>query len=242
MRQDQLIFNLPRRVSFRREDFFISSSNRGTLSILDNWRDWPSRKLGLIGPRSSGKSHLVSLWAERTDAEVVSVSDLKEENIRGLIKKKAVAIEDINDLEKIQGKKKFQTERALLHLYNTASENDCYFLISGTEAPANWAISLKDLSSRLKTLTLTFLLPPDDELLKALIVKQFEDRQIMVAPELITYVAKRIERSFKAIKEFADLIDKKSLSEKREITIPVAKAILDGLAINWNGFSKESYY
>ena len=70
------------------------------------------------------------------------------------------------------------------------------------------------------------LFAPDAKLLMAVMLKQFEDRQITVTPEFVSFVSKRINRSFASIREFVNLIDQLSLKRKRNITIPIASEIL----------------
>ena len=53
-------------------------------------------------------------------------------------------------------------------------------LITGRTAPASLKVEIRDLASRLRALPVVTLDPPDDELLRALIVKLAADRQIAV--------------------------------------------------------------
>ena len=73
-------------------------------------------------------------------------------------------------------------------------------------------------------------MPPDDTLLTAVMVKQFEDKQIKASPEFISFVSKRLNRTFDCVRDFVDLIDELTLREKREVTIPVANMALDRLS------------
>ena len=229
MNSVQLTFNLPNKPSTGRENFFISPSNQDALNALNNWQDWSSKKLGLIGPTSSGKSHLVSLWSQEVDAKVISIDDLIKMDVLDLSLNKFLALEDAHKINQLEGAARSKSETSLLHLFNVISENHGYFLITGVKPPAMWNIGLADLSSRLATLTLTHLLRPSDPMLSALIVKQFEDRQIVVSPELVEFVLKRIERTFKAVSDFVEFVDSSTLSEKKEITIPIARKILEEL-------------
>jgi chromosomal replication initiation ATPase DnaA len=63
----------------------------------------------------------------------------------------------------------------------------------------------------------------------AILLKQFDDRQITISPEFITFVSKRINRTYDSICKFVDRIDLLALEQKREVTIPVARKILDSL-------------
>src|SRR5207253_554967 len=77
-------------------------------------------------------------------------------------------------------------ERALFHLLNLAREEDAFLLLTTRQAPANWAVAINDLGSRLRALPLVTLMPPEDALLRALLVKLFADRQLAVDESLVS--------------------------------------------------------
>ena len=89
-------------------------------------------------------------------------------------------------------------ERALFHLLNLARQEEADVLMTARTQPAGWALELPDLLSRLRAVPVVTLAPPDDALLRALIVKLCIDRQLSVDEALVNYVASRIERSFAA--------------------------------------------
>jgi chromosomal replication initiation ATPase DnaA len=69
---EQLVFNLPARPALGRADFFVSPMNEPAVQAIEGWRDWPRGKLALWGPEASGKTHLAHVWADLSDAEIVS--------------------------------------------------------------------------------------------------------------------------------------------------------------------------
>ena len=58
---------------------------------------------------------------------------------------------------------------------------------------------------------------PDDELMFALILKNFSDRQIVIDKKLIDFIIKRIDRSYSKISEFIYKIDEISLKKKNQL-------------------------
>ena len=54
--------------------------------------------------------------------------------------------------------------------------------------------ALPDLASRLRAAPSVAIAPPDDRLLAAVLVKLFADRQVRVAPEVIAFLLRRMER------------------------------------------------
>ncbi len=60
--------------------------------------------------------------------------------------------------------------------------------------------------------------PPDDDLLRALIVKLAADRQIAVDRAVVNYLANRIERSFAAARSAVKQLDQEAMRQHRPVT------------------------
>jgi chromosomal replication initiation ATPase DnaA len=60
---------------------------------------------------------------------------------------------------------------------NLAREDGAFVLVTAREPPSAFQIELRDLRSRLRAVPTVSLLPPDDLLFRALIVKFCADRQ-----------------------------------------------------------------
>ena len=95
-------------------------------------------------------------------------------------------------------------------------------LITTRSAPAAWRIELPDLASRLRALPVVGLEPPDDALLRAVIVKLFADRQLAVDESLVAYLTTRIERSVAAARAAVAELDREALRLKRPVTRALA--------------------
>ena len=70
------------------------------------------------------------------------------------------------------------------------------------------------------------ILPPDEELLGAVLVKHFADRQLRVEPGVITFLLRRMERSFAAAAGIAERLDRLALSRGGPITVRLARQAL----------------
>jgi chromosomal replication initiation ATPase DnaA len=68
--------------------------------------------------------------------------------------------------------------------------------------------------------------PPDDTLLRAVLVKLFSDRQVAVDEGLIGYLATRIERSFAAARAVVARLDREAMRQKRPLTRALAAELL----------------
>ena len=58
----QLTLDFPHRPAVGLEDFFVSTSNRAAIELIDRWPNWPAPAIYLTGPEASGKSHLAHVW------------------------------------------------------------------------------------------------------------------------------------------------------------------------------------
>ena len=117
-------------------------------------------------------------------------------------------------------------ERALFHLLNLARQDNAYVLITARVAPAAMEVELRDLRSRLRAIPVVNLMPPDDGLFRALIVKFCADRQLSIDESVVSYVASRIERSFAAARHTVELLDSEALRLGRPVTRALAAELL----------------
>ena len=212
----QLALALDHAESFAREDFLSGPSNARALALIEAWPLWSHRSVMLTGPEGSGKSHLAAIWAQAAGARLIAARALEPASVPRALATGALVVEDI-------AAGSFD-ERALFHLVNLAGEEAAFLLLTARQAPA--ALAVRDLASRLKALPVVALAPPDDALLRAVLVKLFADRQLAVDESLIGYVATRIERSFAAARACVARLDEEAMRQKRPLTRALAAEIL----------------
>jgi DnaA regulatory inactivator Hda len=215
---EQLVFDLSQRPAFGREDFLVSPSNQEAVAQVDQWPDWPAKTLCLVGPPGSGKTHLAHVWRAVSGAELVSGDELDEGKLKALLQASAVIVEDAD---------RGVDEEKLFHLYNSLARRGGALFLTGCTPPSQWNLQLPDLKSRLSTIAIAELEPPDDALIAGLLVKQFQDRQVQVDPKVIGYLINRLERSFESITQAVEALDQASLKGKTRITVPLARKILE---------------
>ena len=124
---------------------------------------------------------------------------------------------------------------ALFHLYNHYRNEGGNILFTARQAPARTHFALPDLQSRMNIVPSVAINEPDDEMLSALILKLFTDRQIMVAPEIICYIISNMQRSFAYARKLVAEIDSISLARKRAVSIAIVKEALSVLNDNHQG-------
>jgi chromosomal replication initiation ATPase DnaA len=201
-----------------REDFLGGPSNATALALIDAWPEWSSRVAVLAGPEGSGKSHLAAIWAQAAGARRVAARSLEEIGVPAALATGAVVVEDAAPGE--------FDERALFHLLNLAREDEAFVLLTARTPPAGWLLAIRDLASRLKALPVVTLAPPDEALLRAVLVKLFADRQLTVDESLIGYLATRIERSFAAARAVVAALDEEAMRRQRPLTRALAAEML----------------
>ncbi|TCT12439.1 regulatory inactivation of DnaA Hda protein [Tepidamorphus gemmatus] len=213
----QLPLAFPFRAALGREDFLVGAANVAAVSAIDGWPEWPDGGLLLIGPTGSGKSHLVEVWRRRSGARRFAADALPENVVDGLDDVSAVAVEDCGA---------GVDERALFHLLNAAERRGVDVLLTARSAPGFWRVTIPDLLSRLRRLPAVVMQAPDEDLLAALIVKLFADRQIAIERGVVDYVLPRLERSFEAMQSFVDQADRLAMAEGKPVTRALAARVL----------------
>jgi chromosomal replication initiation ATPase DnaA len=214
----QLALSLSHVESFAREDFLGGPPNAAGLALVDAWPDWPGRTVVLTGPEGSGKSHLAAIWASAAGARLVSARVLDVAAIPDALATGALVVEDIVAQQ--------FDEPALFHLLNLAREDNAFVLLTSRTKPACWRLAVPDLASRVNALPLIGLTPPDDALLRAVLVKLFADRQVTIEENLVAYIGTRIERSVAAARAVVSRLDMEAMRRKRPVTRALAAEVL----------------
>jgi chromosomal replication initiation ATPase DnaA len=201
-----------------RDDFLEGPANAAALALIESWPEWPNRIMMLAGPEGCGKSHLATIWAEQAGARSISAHGLVAAAVPGALATGALVVEDLNP--------QAFDELALFHLMNLAREDGAFVLITARVPPAAIEIGLRDLRSRLRAVPVVMLMPPDDHLLRALIVKFGADRQMTIDETVVNFIATRTERSFAAIRRAVEQLDAESLRLGRPGTRALAAELL----------------
>lgn len=206
----QLTLDLPLAPGFGREDFFVSASNEKAYATIDRWPAWPDPALILLGPAGSGKSHLGAIWAAMAKAGIRSADSLAGADVDSLASAGPLLLEDMEAAGCAQTQ--------LFHLINLMRERGAALVLTAKRPPDAWGLDIPDLLSRLRLAPCVEIGAPDDALMRAVLVKLFIDRQLVVDIRIVEDAALRLERSLEAARSFVDALDKEALSRKSRIT------------------------
>lgn len=221
----QIPLDLGHRAAFEREDLWVSTANAGAVGWLDKYPDWGAPALIVYGPSASGKTHLAKVWQKKTGAPAMTPENA--ETLCAVSTPPSLLL--LDDAESLIGDE--CAEKFLFHAYNSAKEKGGGLLLTAERAPKEWGFVLADLKSRLLAAPAVAISPPDEQLMSIVLVKLFSDRQIFVPQEVVQFITSRIERSFKALSDTVDAIDKQALAEKRAVTIPLVREILQAQGV-----------
>lgn len=220
-RSRQLVFDLPHRAAKGRDDFLVTPANAAAVAVIDRYPDWPSHALVLVGEPGSGKSHLLEVWRHASGARLVDAGEIGLLPPDVLLEGRALAIDNAPGA--------VPDERALFHLLNLARQTGGHILVASTLDPAAWGTQLPDLVSRLKATPVARLNPPDDALLRGVLVKLFADRQLAVDETILSYLLLRMPRALDAAGHIVAEIDREALETKNPVTRPLVGRVLQRL-------------
>jgi len=188
------------------------------------------RFIYLWGSPASGKSHILQACCQpnagATSAMYLPMREVihwGEDSLEGLEEQPLLAIDDI---EAIAGN--LAWEKALFHLYNRIrQQQQTILIISGCMSPANLPLTLPDLRSRLSWGLVMHLSNLKDEQKIQIIHELARQRGFSLPDSVSNYLLNHCSRDLHQLKKILDLLDEKSLTEKRKITIPFVKKTLN---------------
>lgn len=216
-RSEQLALSFSHDPATGRDDLLVSGPVSAAVAIVDSWPAWPSPVIVLAGPAGSGKSHLASIWRDKSSARDIHPIAGSEANL--IAAAGPVLFEDVD--------RRGFDDTQLFHVINSVRENGHSLLMTSRTWPSAWNVTLPDLRSRLKAATIVEIGEPDEELLSQVIVKLFADRQLNIDDKIVGYIVTRMERSLEAAQDVVERIDRLALSRGTRINRNIAAEVLE---------------
>ena len=217
----QLYFEMPNKKALGIEDYIITESNNFAFDLIVKMVKGEI-SFGLIsGPAYSGKTHLSKILIKNARNYKTLYFDRDYQNILNRFE-----VSDILILENIDKVKDDKAEQDLFHIINFAKENNKKLLMTSRKPISEIDLNLEDLESRLNSILEAKIKEPDDQLMKLILIKIFNDKQLKIKPKVIDFLVSRLERSYKSINLFIEKIDKFSLEKGKKITISLINDLL----------------
>ena len=214
---NQQIIKFNHESSFKDEDFFISKSNKDIFNLLNQWPKWEKKFLNICGEKYSGKTHIINIFLKKFGGVKFEAKSFNNSNLKEVKIHENIILENLSkDID----------EKLIYTLFNVVDQDNKYLIITSTKSISSIKFNLDDLVSRSKNFILQNIEKPDDELIFAILLKNFSDRQISLDKKLINYIIKRIDRSYSKIFDFIYKIDEISLKKKKSIDFKIIKDVL----------------
>ena len=221
----QLALPLNFRKLKNQDNFLINDSNKMAVSLIDEMKNLSVFKkkyifpiLYLYGPERSGKTHLASIFKENNNAKFINRIEEKD-----LLNAKNGCSYIIDNLEKNSN----LDPKMLMHLINEVYSGSGSILLISNLPPSQIKFDIIDLKSRIKSFINVGIDLPNDEVLYSILIKELDDRKIILSDNLCFYIIKRIPRNYKSILEFSKQLDRISLEIKDQIKLAHIRSLLD---------------
>ena len=215
---NQLLINFNQKQNFNYDDFYVSKSNFFAFQLIESWPKWEKNIVNIHGEKYCGKTHLSNIFIKKYNAKKVLEKDFNSRTLKELKIYENIILEDFEN----------KTDEKLIYsLFNLIDQDNKFLIINSNISITEMSFKLNDLKSRVKNCILAEIENPDDDLIFALIIKYFSDKQITIEKRLIEYIVKRIHRSYRKIFEFIYKVDEISLKKKKPIDFKTIKNLIE---------------
>lgn len=212
----QLPLGLDHRPKFGAEDYLVGPFNGTAQALVRAWPAWPAPWLLLVGPEGAGKSHLANVFAAESAARVLDGARLGQEALTTVRSGTALVLDDAEAAD----------EALLFHLINTVSERAGWLLVTARWGPTPRWPRLPDLASRLRAMPRADIHPPDETVLRTVLVKLLDDRQLRVEAGVLDYLARHLDRSIGAARTVVAELDGEALARGQKPGRKLAAEVL----------------
>ena len=214
---NQLLLNFEYKQNFKDEDFYVCSSNYYAFNLINTWPKWEKNFLNICGEKYSGKTYLTNIFIKKFKGIKIEANLFENKNLNEIKIYENIILDNFE--QNID-------ENLIYSLFNVIDQDNKYLIINSLNPINEMNFKLNDLKSRTKNCLVAKIDKPDDELMFALILKNFSDRQIVIDKKLINFIIKRVDRSYDKIFEFIYKIDQISLKKKKPIDFKIIKEAL----------------
>ena len=215
---NQTLLKFELQQNFAYDDFFVSKCNYFAFSLIETWPKWEKNILNIYGEKFSGKSHLSEIFKKKYKAIIIKNDEINEEFFKKIRFHENIILDNLQYIH---------DENILYSIFNFVEQFNKYLIINSIDSINSIDFSLPDLKSRFKNCIFAKIEKPDDNLMFAILIKNFSDRQITIEKKFIEFIIKRIDRSYEKIYEFIYKIDEISLKKKKSIDFKIIKEALE---------------
>ena len=161
---NQLLLDFDYKTNFNEHDFYLSKSNSNAFNLINRWPHWDKKILNISGEKFSGKSHLANIFKLKSKAFLVKGNEIDNSIFKSIKLHESIIIDDFEECNE---------EEILYSIFNLIDQDNKYLLINSLNPINEIKYKLPDLTSRSKNCLYAVIENPDDELLFAIILKNF---------------------------------------------------------------------
>lgn len=204
--------------SYKSLDFFVDPCNAEAYAWVQKPPSGACFCTVIYGPPGAGKTHLGFVFKGLTGGRFWNPETLTCFQNEG-----SQVVPSIVDDVPLDGTLSLEQERSLFYLYNALKEKGLPLLILTPHVPAQWALKLQDIASRLRGATCLGLGMPSDALVHSVYAKLFSDHQVGVSPHVLSYLVKMSPRSLQAVRQRVQSLVAESFRFHKPLTIPFVR-------------------
>lgn len=182
----------------------------------------------LYGETGVGLTHLLQAACQEASVQkqrcmYLSLKEAKQpEQLEGL---EQVFLLCLDDIQTGAGDAAF--EEAMFHCFNRCQAQGTRLLMAANRLPNELGLGLPDLKSRLNS-GLTYQIRPLDEEGKVNALRRRAQARGLELPEAVgQFLIKRMNRNMSELYKLLETLDKASMSQKRPLTVPFVKKVLE---------------
>lgn len=184
----------------------------------------------LSGASAAGKSHLLLATCAEAGVHDILAAYLPlrryaADAAAALANLRAVRLACVDDVQAIAGDR--AAEIALFDLHNRVRDGGGALLYASDATPAQLALALPDLRSRLAQCTQFALTVPDEAQRRDILRERAAARGLEMDDTVLDWLFRRVGRDLISLTSLLDRLDRASLAAQRRITVPFLRAVIE---------------
>ena len=168
---NQTLLKFELQQNFAYDDFFVSKCNYFAFNLVETWPKWEKNILNIYGEKFSGKTHLSEIFKKKHKAMIITNEEINNNFLNKIRFHENIIVDNLEYIS---------DEKILYSLINFTEQYNKYLIINSIKPLNLIDFTLPDLKSRLKNCIYAKIDKPDDDMIFALVLKHFSDRQIKI--------------------------------------------------------------
>ena len=161
---NQKIIKFEHEKNLTQNDFFVTKSNQHIFKLISDWPKWEKKFINIYGEKFSGKTHLINIFLKKNNGIKIDAQSFDENYLKKVKVNENIVLENL---------KVGINEKLFFTLLNIIEQENKYLIITSLDPVTKINFKLKDLNSRMKNFILQNIEKPDDELIFAILLKNF---------------------------------------------------------------------